>query len=40
MTRLHSGSDVSISIDGFKDGMVTSSLTIPAVEERHFGTYR
>ncbi len=37
---LHPGDDYSLSITGYKDGVMMSSLKIPGVKESQFGTYR
>lgn len=38
--RLHSSDDLEIAIHSFKDGLIESTLNIPAVKEHHFGKYR
>ena len=38
--RLHSGDDYTISIDGYKDGFIQSSLHIRRVSEENYGMYR
>jgi len=38
--RLHSGDDLEISIGGYSDGVMISSVKISSVAKRHFGRYK